>query len=71
MDSNRTEACGRCSMTSVVDLAGGEGERRDPFGGERIEVSESEMRIAAAPAVVAGRLKRKIDGFVANLIYGG
>lgn len=57
-------------MTSVVDLAGGESENRDPFGGERIEVSESEMRIAAAPAVVAGRVKRRLDSLVARIVYG-
>lgn len=70
MDSNRTEACGRCSMTSVVELTDDESAERDPFGDERIEVAESEMRVAAAPAVLAGRVKRKLDEVATALTYG-
>jgi hypothetical protein len=70
MDSNRSEACGRCSMTSVVEMSEEEGGGRDPFGDERIEVSESEMRVAAAPVVLAGRVKRKLDEFATRVTYG-
>jgi hypothetical protein len=69
MDSNRSEACGRCSMTSVVEMTEDEGGR-DPYGEERIEVDESEMRVAAAPAVLAGRVKRKLDEFATRVTYG-
>jgi len=73
MDSDEAEACGRCAMSSVVDVAesteDGDGPR-DPFGDERIEVSESEMRKAAAPAVVAGRVKRKLNEVATRLTYG-
>jgi hypothetical protein len=73
MDSDEAEACGRCAMSSVVDVAesaeDGDGPQ-DPFEGERIEVSESEMRKAAAPAVVAGRVKRKLNEVATRLTYG-
>jgi hypothetical protein len=61
-------------MTSVVGMVEGDdegdGRANDPFGGERIEVSDSEMRKAAAPAVVAGRIKRKLDEFATRVTYG-
>lgn len=73
MDSDEAEACGRCAMSSVVDVADsaeeGEGPR-DPFEGERIEVEEREMRKAAAPVVVAGRVKRKLNEVATRLTYG-
>ncbi|PSQ09156.1 hypothetical protein BRC95_01580 [Halobacteriales archaeon QS_5_68_33] len=72
--TKETETCGRCSMTSVVDAveADDEGEAtdRDPLGEDRIEVPETEMRKAAAPAVLAGRVKRKLDAFATRFTYG-
>jgi hypothetical protein len=82
MDADESEACGRCAMSSAVDVAGfdkdknrnrdrdRESDSTDPFAGERIEVPESEMRRAAAPAVLAGRLKRKLDEIATRLTYG-
>lgn len=72
MDSNKSEACGRCSMTSVVGMTESDDEdrTRDPFGEERIEVPESEVRKAAAPAVLAGRVKRRLDEFATRITYG-
>jgi hypothetical protein len=74
MDSDESEACGRCAMSSVVDVANStsesDGGPRDPYGDERIEVSESEMRKAAAPVVVAGRVKRKLNEIATRLTYG-
>jgi hypothetical protein len=63
-------------MTSVVGMAetdsesDGDGSTNDPFGDECIEVPESEMRKAAAPVVVAGRIKRKLDEFATRVTYG-
>ena len=69
-----TETCGRCSMTSVVGAAEADEESeatdRDPFGEDRIEVPETEMRKAAAPVVLAGRVRRKLDAFATRLTYG-
>ena len=56
-------------MTSVVEMTDDDADR-DPFGGDRIEVDESEMRVAAAPAVLAGRVKRKLDEVATALTYG-
>lgn len=73
MDSSDSEACGRCSMTSVIDMSESESDDEgpgNPFEGERIEVPEREMRKAAAPAVIAGRVKRKLDEVATRLTYG-
>ncbi|WP_226022318.1 hypothetical protein [Halomicrobium salinisoli] len=64
-----TEACGRCSMTVVVDAvdeeeAGG----RDPFGDDRIEVDEREMQRASPDAWVA-RVSSRIDDAVTRLAW--
>ena len=75
MGSERTEACGRCSMTSMVDVANADrddAERaaRDPFAGDRIEVSEAEMRVVAGPQILLGRVKDRLDTLATELVYG-
>ncbi|UPV75661.1 hypothetical protein M0R89_06240 [Halorussus limi] len=74
MEDKRTEACGRCSMTTVVSMSedGESGDRpgRDPFDGERIEVAESEMQTANRHVVWLGRLKRRLDEAATRLTYG-
>jgi len=66
-----TEACGRCSMTSVVSAASeGDDGGRDPFGDARIEVPEDQLRRAATPQVLLGRAKRRIDQLATKLTYG-
>jgi hypothetical protein len=69
MDSDKSEACGRCSMTAVVGAADGEGGR-DPFDGERIEVDDAEMRRVAKPVILLGRVKRRLNEFATRLTYG-
>ncbi|MFC7026958.1 hypothetical protein ACFQJ5_04170 [Halomicroarcula sp. GCM10025324] len=66
--SKDTEACGRCSMTTVVD-ATADGERTDPLGGDRIEVSDSEARLVSPAAWLSG-VKRRIDDVATRLTYG-
>jgi len=56
-------------MTSVVEM-GDDGESRDPFGEDRIEVEESTLRKASFPAVYLGRLKRRLDEFATAVTYG-
>lgn len=63
------EACGRCSMTSVVDMFDGDGGR-NPFDGPRIEIPEEEMRRVAKPQILLGRAKRKLDEIATRLTYG-
>ena len=68
------EACGRCSMSTVVDAvnsdeSSAEQPDRDPFGGERIEVAESEIR-RVSPAGVLGDLKARINAVARRIAYG-
>ena len=67
----RTEACGRCSMSTVVDAVsdGEEDADRDPFAGERIEVDESAIR-RVSPAGFLGDLKNRIDDAARRIAYG-
>lgn len=64
------EACGRCSMTSVVDMVGDEDGGSDPFAGARIEVSEADLKKAMFPAVVLGRVKTRLNEYATRLTYG-
>ena len=68
MSGDETEACGRCSMTTVVDAAVEEGDH-DPFGDERIEVAEDDLR-RISPAAWMGRLTRRLDEIARRLTYG-
>ncbi|SFH75014.1 hypothetical protein SAMN04488066_12410 [Halorubrum aquaticum] len=69
----RTEACGRCSMSTVVDVVN-DGEspeeraERDPFAGDRIEVDESAIR-RVSPAGFLGDLKSRIDDVARRIAY--
>lgn len=78
MDEKRTEACGRCSVSTVIDAAGSgrdvsaddEGtNRRDPFDGDRIEVREDELQSVVRHEVLARRLKVRLDALATRLIY--
>ncbi|PSP77251.1 hypothetical protein BRC88_14380 [Halobacteriales archaeon QS_4_69_225] len=67
-----TEACGRCSMTVVVDAVDEEGEEgasdRDPFGEDRIEVDRRAMD-RVSPAAWVGRLSTRLDEVVGRLAW--
>ncbi|RLM68240.1 hypothetical protein DVK05_10830 [Halorubrum sp. Atlit-8R] len=68
------EACGRCSMSTVVgavakDQSPEERADRDPFRGDRIEVDESAIR-RVSPAGYLGDLKERLDAFARRLAYG-
>lgn len=66
-----TEACGRCSMTTVVDAAKshGDGGRPDPFSDDCIEVSKSSMR-RVSPAAWTKRITARLNAVVERLTYG-
>lgn len=78
MGGKRTEACGRCSVSTVVDAAGsgrdgetdGEAGERGPFDSERIELEEDELRSVVRHEVLARRVKDRLDAFATRLIYG-
>jgi hypothetical protein len=74
MGGKETEACGRCAMSSVVDVsrnADGDDEprSRDPFGETRIEVDERQLR-AVSPGAWLGGIKRRLDEFATRITYG-
>lgn len=75
MGGKRTEACGRCSVTTVIDAkeAGdeeSEGGGRNPFDGERIELEEREVTSVVRHEVAMGKLRQKLDDLATRLIYG-
>ncbi|WP_290815661.1 hypothetical protein [Halovivax sp.] len=74
--AKRTESCGRCSVTTVLDATeavDGDDEHgggRNPFDGPRIEVPEDDLRRASFVAVWLGRLKARLDAAAHRLTYG-
>jgi len=62
-----TETCGRCSMTTVVEVSDGDGD--GAFGEERIEVADEDAR-RVSPAAWLGGLKRRLDDVATRLTYG-
>lgn len=67
MTEEEAEACGRCSMTTVVEAAV-DGEH-DPFGDERIEVDGEEFG-RVSPAVWLGEIGARLDAAVQRITYG-
>ncbi|MFB9825307.1 hypothetical protein [Halobaculum roseum] len=65
------EACGRCSMTTVVDATeDGEGVAdRDPFGDDRIELDADELR-RTSPTAWLGGVVSALDDIGNRLTYG-
>ena len=68
--AKETEACGRCSMTVVVDAVDEEnGGRNDPFGDDRIEVEERQLE-RASPEAWFGRVSARINSVVSRFAWG-
>lgn len=65
---DKVEACGRCSMTAVVDVM--EGTSPNPFDGDRIEVSDAELRAVSRHVVLLGKLKDRLNRWSMERIYG-
>ena len=70
----KAEACGRCSMSTVVGAVSGDQDpveraERDPFAGERIEVEESSIR-RVSPAGFLSDLKDRVDALGRRFSYG-
>ncbi|MBB6644766.1 hypothetical protein [Halobellus ruber] len=65
-----TEACGRCSMTVVVDAVDDENAtREDPFGDDRIEVEERQLE-RASPEAWFGRVSARVNRIVSRFAWG-
>ena len=72
MGGKRTESCGRCAMSSVVDASrsGDDADAdADPFGRARIELADAELRVASPGAWLAG-LRERLDAAATRLTYG-
>lgn len=76
MGGKRTEACGRCSVTTVLDASeaaenpDAEGGGENPFDGERIELDERELTSVVRHEVAVGKLTRTLDAIATRLTYG-
>lgn len=71
MGGKKTESCGRCAMSTVVDAVesdDGENADRDPFGDEAIEIDEEALR-RVSPAAWAGRVAVRIDAAVSRFVH--
>ena len=72
MGEKRTEACGRCSLSTVVDATdaenGGSGGR-NPFDGNRIELDENEFRSVVRHEVFFSRLRRRLDEWATRFTF--
>ncbi|MXV63098.1 hypothetical protein GS429_13675 [Natronorubrum sp. JWXQ-INN-674] len=74
MGGKKTESCGRCAMSTVVDVASsdeeGEAEsNRDPFGDDAIEIDDETLR-RMSPGAWASRLTTRLDDIAHRFIYG-
>jgi len=69
MTDKETEACGRCSMSTVVDTVSDEATERDPFAESRIEVEEDEMR-RVSPEGWMSRFTSRLNDIARRLTYG-
>ncbi len=71
MGGKNTESCGRCSMSSVVDVARSDDEPDDRAAVERvaIEVDDETLR-RLSPSAWAGRATARLDALVNRFVYG-
>ncbi|ELZ31110.1 hypothetical protein C474_09754 [Halogeometricum pallidum JCM 14848] len=78
MSGKRTESCGRCAMSTVVDAVGGGAEtdgddaderRASTFGDDRIELSDRELR-ATSPAAWLSSAVSRLDDAASRFVYG-
>jgi len=69
MSEKQTEACGRCSMSTVVDAVADETSGdRDPTDGDRIEVSEAALS-RVAPGAWLGRVTARLNAVARQMTY--
>lgn len=66
---DKAEACGRCAMTTVVDVTDVNGGK-DPFAGDRIEVPEDKLRAISKHVVVLGKVKHRLNKWATDITYG-
>ena len=66
-----TEACGRCSMTVVVDAVDETEDEQphDPFSDDRIEVDQRDIE-RISPEAWMGRLSTRVNEAVSRYVWG-
>ena len=73
MGGKRTESCGRCAMSSVVDASRSgddtDDAETDPFGSARIELDDAQLRAVSPSARLSG-LRERLDDVATRLTYG-
>ncbi|UWG46469.1 Uncharacterized protein HSRCO_0167 [Halanaeroarchaeum sp. HSR-CO] len=62
------EHCGRCSMSTAVDISSGRGT--NPWDGDRIEVDERDLKAVSHHVVALGKIKSRLDEWATALTYG-
>ncbi|AKH96626.1 hypothetical protein [Halanaeroarchaeum sulfurireducens] len=62
------ESCGRCAMTTAVDVTDGHGT--NPWESDRIEVDEAELRAASRHVIALAHLVRRLNEWMLALTYG-
>ncbi|MDQ2051239.1 hypothetical protein RBH26_12195 [Natronolimnohabitans sp. A-GB9] len=67
------EACGRCSLSVVVDTANGDRDAderatRDPYGEDSIEVDETELK-RLSPDGWLSRVADRLDTVATHLVW--
>lgn len=70
MAGKKVEACGRCSITTVVEVAGGDEGPRDVFGDRRIEVEEGDLKRVSRHHLAASRVKDRLNDLGLRLTFG-
>jgi hypothetical protein len=73
MGGKDREACGRCSISTVLEATedgDGDGGAESPFEGERIELAADEVRSVVRHEVLARRVKARLDALASRLIFG-
>ena len=72
MGGKEREACGRCSISTVLEATdeADDGGAENPFEGERIELEADEVRSVVRHEVFARRVKARLDAIATRLIFG-
>lgn len=66
----KAEACGRCAMTSVVDVASQDRSPSNPFDGDHIEIPEEKMRAVSQHVLALGTVKDRLNEWATAITYG-
>ena len=70
MGGKEREACGRCSISTVLEAADADGDGADnPFDGDRIELGADEVRSVLRHEVALRRVRERLDRLATRLMF--